>query len=208
MPVRERLPACAAAVLLAGALLLPASAAAQESEPRNLSFEEALPAPGAAPPGWWFIQHAGPTSFEFAIDDKVAKDGKQSLRIQRTGTQPFGLVLQRVKPDRFRGKRARLSAFLRLENVEPYGRGALRDMSGAVLMLRSQGGSGMTLDDMRDRPLRGTKPWTEVSVEIDVPPSANVLEFAAMLSGTGTLWVDAVRLEVVDPSDASATPPK
>jgi hypothetical protein len=208
MHVRENLPAVVAAFLLAGALLLPSVAAAQDLEPRNLSFEEPPAAPGDAPPGWWFIQHAGPTSFEFAIDDQVAKEGKQSLRIRRTGTQPFGLVLQRIKPDRFRGKRVRLSAFLRLDNVEPFGRGALRDMSGAVLMLRSEGGTGMVLDDMRERPLRGTRPWTEVSAEIDVPLSANTLEFAAMLSGTGTLWVDAVRLEVVEPGGASGPPQK
>ena len=208
MHIRGSLPAFAAVVVLAGALLPPGVAPAQELEPRNLSFEASPAQPGDPPPGWWFIQHAGPPSFEFAIDDQVAKDGKQSLRIKRTGAQPFGLALQRIKPDRFRGKRVRLSAFLRLDNVEPYGRGALRDMSGAVLMLRSEGGGGMVLDDMRDRPLRGTKPWTEVSVEIEVPATANTLEFAATLSGTGTLWVDAVKLEVVEPSGVSATPQK
>ncbi len=77
-------------------------------------------------------------------------------------------------------------------------------MSGAVLMLRSEGGTGMVLDDMRERPLRGTKPWTEVSAEIDVPLTASTLEFAAVLSGAGTLWVDAVRLEVVEPGGAPA----
>ena len=105
------------------------------------------------------------------------------------------MVSQTIKADRFRGKRIRLTAFLRLDNVEPYGSGALREWSGAVLVLRSQG----ALDDMRDRPLRGTKPWTRVSAEIDVPPMAPVIEFGAMLSGTGTLWVDAFKLEAVAP---------
>lgn len=203
MHLRKSLPAYAAAVLFANALLLAGSARALDVEPRNMSFEEPTATPGGPPPGWWYIQHAGPPSFEFAIDDKVAKDGKQSLRIKRTGAEPFGLVLQGVRANRFRGKRVRLSAFLRLDNVEAYGTGPLADMSGAVLMLRSQGTGPMVLDDMRDRPLRGTKPWTEVSVEIDVPATATVVEFGATLSGSGTLWADAFALEVVEPGAAA-----
>lgn len=186
----------AAVVLFASVLLFAPGAHALGTEPVNMSFEEAPETPGGPPPGWWFIQHAGPPSFEFVLDDRITKDGKKSLRIRRTGTQPFGLVSQRIAAEHYRGKRVRLSAFLRLENVESYGRGAWRDMSGAVLMLRSQG----VLDDMRDRPLRGTKPWTKVSVEIDVPPGAGSLEFAPMLSGTGTLWATDFKLEVVPPA--------
>ena len=191
--IRKSLPAFAAAVLFTIALFPSSVAEAQETEPHNLSFEDPMEAAAGRPPGWWFIQHAGETSFEFAIDDEVAKDGKHSLRIRRTGKEPFGLVSQTIKADRFRGKHVRLSAFLRLDNVEAYGRGALREWSGAVLTLRSEG----ALDDMRDRPLRGTKPWTRVSVEIDVPSTAAVIEFGAMLSGTGALWVDAFKLEAV-----------
>jgi hypothetical protein len=170
---------------------------AQENEPRNLSFEEPTPV-GGSPPGWWFIQHAGAPSFEFAIDDRISKDGQRSLRIKRTGTEPFGLILQTVRGGQFRGKRVRLTAFLRLDNVEPFGRGALRDMSGATLLLRSQGNGAFALDDMRDRPLRGTKAWSKAGVEIDVPPTADIVEFGATLSGTGTLWATAFKLEVVE----------
>lgn len=204
--VAMSLSAVAAAALFAGVLLVANGASAQDTEPRNLSFEERPPTPRAPPPGWWYVQHAGPPSFEYALDDQVAKDGKYSMRIKRTGKEPFGLVLQRIKADHFRGKRVRLSAFLRLDNVEPYGVGALREMSGAVLMLRSQAGGPMVLDDMREHPLRGTLPWTEASVEIDVPATATTLEFAAMLSGSGTLWADGLRLEVVDPGAAAFTP--
>jgi hypothetical protein len=187
--------ALAANAVFAIAMLLASVARAQETEPRNLSFEE--PATGGSrAPGWSFIQHAGEQSFEFTIDDQVAKDGKNSLRIKRTGTQPFGEVLQTIKADRFRGKRVRLTAFLRLDNVDAYGR---RRASGAVLILRSDGVGGRTFDDMRDRPLSGTKPWTEVSVEIDVPPTASRIDFGAGLTGSGTLWVDAVKLEAVVP---------
>ena len=200
MRIRQSLIVFAAVLLSVSALLLVSVAQAQETEPRNLSFEDPpMDAEGGRPPGWWFVQHAGETSFEFAIDDRVAKDGKRSLRIRRTGKQPFGLVLQKIKADRFRGKRVRLTAFLRLENVEAYGHGALREISGATLMLRSGG----ALDDMRDRPLRGTKPWTEVSVEISVPATATVVDFGATLSGSGTLWVDAVKLEAVVQNGAS-----
>ena len=88
---RHKLPAFAAAVLFVCVLAPVGDAPAQENEPRNLSFEEPAPANGF-PPGWWFIQHAGRPSFEFAIDDRAFKAGQRSLRIKRTGTEPFGLV--------------------------------------------------------------------------------------------------------------------
>ena len=71
---RRWLPAFATALLFV-CILAPANkVSAQGSEPRNLSFEEPVPVDGF-PPGWWFIQHAGPPSFEFAIDDDTAHTG-------------------------------------------------------------------------------------------------------------------------------------
>ena len=203
---RHKLPAFAAAVLFVCVLAPVGDAQGQESEPRNLSFEEPAAANGF-PPGWWFIQHAGRPSFEFAIDDRAFKAGQRSLRIKRTGTEPFGLVLQGVKADRFRGKRVQLTALLRLDQVDAFGKGAMRDMSGAALMLRTQGGVASALDDMRDRPMRGTKDWAVVRVEIDVPATADRVEFGAVLSGTGTLWATAFKLEVVEPNAAARTTP-
>lgn len=198
-----------AAILLAGALSLASAVHGQGVEPRNLGFEDLPETAGGSPPGWSFTEHAGKTSFEFAIDDQVVKEGKHSVRIKRTGTQPFGLLSQWIKADRFRGKRARFSAFLRLDNVEPFGRGGSSNRSGAVLILRSGVGGGvLTFNDMRDHPLLGTMPWTEVSVELDVPPMADTIEFGAMLRGSGTLWVDAAKLEVVAPSTGSAASAK
>jgi hypothetical protein len=200
---RLHLSALAAAVLFIGFLAPVSDVAAQESEPRNLSFDDATPA-GGAPPGWSFIQHAGPPSFEFAVDNKAPKGSHHSLRIKRTGAEPFGLVAQGIKADRFRGKRARLTAQLRLDDVQAF---AMRDFSGATLMLRSMASGGvLALDDMRDRPLRGTKAWTKAQVEIDVPANVDRIEFGANLSGTGTLWVTAFRLEVVEPGAAKTTP--
>jgi hypothetical protein len=204
MPARDILPAFAAVLLFAVAPPPAAAVSGDGTEPRNMSFEEPAPDKGP-PPGWWFVQHAGPPSFEFALDDQVAQDGRYSLRIRRTGAEPFGLVMQRIRADRFRAKRARLTAFLCLDHVEAYGPGVLREMSGAVLMLRSQGAGILTLEDMRDRPLRGTKPWTEVSVEIDVPEAASIIEFGAELSGSGTMWADAFTLEVIESLPAQET---
>ena len=195
MPIRGNLLAFAVAAVFANALLLASVAHALETEARNLSFEDSTQATGGRAPGWEFLQHGGTPSFELAIDDQVAKDGKHSLRIKRTGPEPYCLASQTIKADRFRGKRIRLTAFMRLDNVESFGRG----MSGAFLLLKSDGGGSRSFDDMRDRPLRGTKPWTEVNLEIDVPSAAAVIEFGAGLTGSGTLWVDAFKLEAVTP---------
>jgi hypothetical protein len=185
--------------LLAGVLLLAATPAFSfDASPRDLSFEETADASDGNS-AWTFIQHAGEESFEFAIDKDVAKQGKKSLRIRRTGNQPFGLASQKIRADRFLGKRVRFSGYVRLENVEPYGTGVLRTFSGAALMLRINGASGtiLFLDDMRNRPLRGNSDWKQVSLEADVPLEAATIEFGPVLSGSGTVWFDAATLQEV-----------
>jgi hypothetical protein len=52
---------------------------------------------------------------------------------------------------------------------------------------------------MRDRRLRGDREWQRVVIEMAVPADASEVELSAVLQGTGTLWVDDVRLEVVGP---------
>jgi erythromycin esterase len=62
------------------------------------------------------------------------------------------------------------------------------------------------LDAMHDRRLVGTKDWTYAQIVVDVPNDALGLQFGATLSGSGTGWVDDMRLEVVG-NDVAVTVP-
>ena len=170
-----------------------------------MGFEEALSNRGTTP-AWGFVQHAGEPSFEIAVDDTIAHEGKQSLRLKRTGKQHYALASQIILADRYRGKRVRFSGYLRLADVHAFGPGKLGEISGTGLLLRvSLPGSDLFFDDMRDRPMRGTHEWTRVSIEVDVPPDAYMIEFGAHLSGSGAVWFDGAELTVLPPAVSSAS---
>ncbi|MCA9492492.1 MAG: hypothetical protein KC621_21310 [Myxococcales bacterium] len=61
-----------------------------------------------------------------------------------------------------------------------------------------RGAESVAFDNMQDRALGGTQPWARHSVVLDVPKDATALVYGALLSGRGRVWVDDVRLEVVD----------
>lgn len=197
----SRMKRRAASCILSLAIVTGSGAAhALDLEPHNTGFEEPVSS-RAGPPAWSFIQHAGAPSFEMVVDDRIAQEGTHSLRIRRTGAEPYGSASQRIQADRYRGKRVRYSAWLRMDDVNAFGPGILGEISGSGLVLRVDvNGRDLFFDDMRDRPLRGTRPWTRFSIEADVPPEAVGIEFGVQLSGTGAVWFDAAQLEVVSPA--------
>lgn len=185
-------PGPAAPMAPAAAQAAPAAAAAPVAVPlANAGFEALPPEAGSAFPGWVTMQHAGEKSYEFSLDETVAIEGRRSLRIVNVGREPFGLVAQRLDAREVRGRRVRASAAMRLQGVA--GR-------GASLNLRAErSGAIVAHEFMRDRRLRGDREWQRVVIEMAVPADASEVELSAVLQGTGTLWVDDVRLEVVGP---------
>ena len=61
--------------------------------------------------------------------------------------------------------------------------------------------AGATLEQnfMLDRPVKGTTPWTRYTITIAMPKNADSVEVGAMMRGKGSLWLDDVGLEFVDP---------
>ena len=53
-------------------------------------------------------------------------------------------------------------------------------------------------DNMQDRAIKGTQPWTRHEVVLDVDPKATHIAFGILLSGKGAAWIDDVAFEVVD----------
>ena len=55
-----------------------------------------------------------------------------------------------------------------------------------------------TFDNMSDRQLTGSTDWSEYSLVIDVPEDSYSLYFGVIIFGVGKMWLDQVRLEIVD----------
>jgi hypothetical protein len=165
---------------------MPAAAAAAV----NLDFE--VPAgehglsqgwdqPGAQP-------HSGGEGYEVIADREVAHGGKSSGRIRFVNerTHTFGTLTQVVAADAWRGKRLRLSGWVRTAGITS-------GFGGLWLRVDPELG----FDNMRDRGVQGTTSWSRYEVILDVPQEATQIAFGALLSGNGSLWVDDLSLEAV-----------
>ena len=55
-------------------------------------------------------------------------------------------------------------------------------------------------DGEKDRSIKGTTDWTEYEIVLDVPLNATKLAYGVLLVGTGQVWFDNIKFEVVDNS--------
>jgi len=163
----------------------------------NLDFE-APPGEHSLSQGW--DQHgvtppSGGEGYEIKADREVAHGGRASGRIRLVNehTHTFGTLTQAIAADAFRGKRVRLSGWLRTRDV---------DSGFAGLWLRIDPALGF--DNMSDRGVKGTTEWSRYEVVLDVPKEAENVVFGALLVGGGTAWVDDLELAAVGPATPEA----
>jgi hypothetical protein len=169
----------------------PSAPAASRYALTNAGFESTDRGPRGDPPGWFSFQHAGDLSYRYVVDTAEPRSGARSLRIDNIGPEPYGAVAQSVRAGPYRGKVAKLTAWLRTKDAND---------NGAVLTLLVLA-AGATLEQnfMLDRPVKGTTPWTRYTITIPVARSADAIEVGAMMRGKGSLWFDDVEVEFVDP---------
>jgi len=119
------------------------------------------------------------------------------LRFRAAGAPGgFGTVMQSIDAARYRGGRVRFSAVIRGREITGW----------AGLWLRVDSASrGKVLDNMQDRPLRGTTGWTEAANVLDVAEDAGSVHFGLLLGGAGAVDLAAPRFEIVG-TDVPVTP--
>ena len=148
---------------------------------------------GVFPDGWTGGSSV-PNAFEVGYDAGVRRGGKYAgyirSRATRQDTNSFGALSQSVAADGWRGQRIRLSGHVRGDDIVGRGGGLWVRVDGAT--------STLAFDNMIDfgRGLAGSTDWHEVSIVLDVPQEAIGIAFGALLSGTGVMRTDDVRLEV------------
>ena len=144
-------------------------------------------------PGWW---HAGsnPAGYAVGVDRAVRHRGRASARLKSIGARPrgFGSLMQMSNAEEVRGKRVRMSAWVKTENVA----------SHAGLWMRVDGPSQdaakpLASDAMQNRGLVGTHDWQKYEIVLDIASEAVDIAFGAHLSGGGTIWVDDIQFETL-----------
>lgn len=146
------------------------------------------------PRGWL----GGGRSYELARDTDVKHGGAASgaIRSAADADAGFGTFTQGVKAEKYRGKRARLSGWIRADGVAGW--------SGLWMRVDGKEKTGLAFDNMSDRAVKDTSDWTQFQVVLDVPDNAEQLYFGCLLAGKGKIWVDDMALEVVG-SDVPTT---
>lgn len=140
----------------------------------------------------WIKAGSHPNSYEMVPAKDATRESTEIMTIRSTEEDipGFGTLLQTASADKYKGKRLRMSADMRT-----------KDASRAAFWLRAdqRGGKGMLLlDNMNERPITGTTEWKRYEIEMDVPEEATHIIYGAMLTSTGQIWFDNVRLETVD----------
>lgn len=166
----------------------------------TLSTAPAAPASAGVPSGW-IAAGSAPRDYDMGADQAVAHLGKASGFIRSKADKPsgFGTLMQMCRADRYRGRRVRMSAWVKSESIPGW----------ASVWMRVDGEDGKVLafDNMQSRPIKGTTAWTRHEVVLDVAPNAKNLAFGILLDGTGAAWIDEVGFEVVDKSVATTGMP-
>lgn len=156
-------------------------------------------APGLAEPWWLSGDHRdGQYQGSLTLRGDVATGDLRSAQ-SRLWRDAFGTVARDLDPAALRGRRVRLRARVRSQGVQ--------DWCG--LWMRVDGAdedAPLGFDNMEDRALRGTTPWRDVAVVLDVPRPARNLAYGFLLSGAGSMEVQDLVLEVVGP-EVPATDP-
>ncbi len=138
----------------------------------------------------WFVSGAGASAYDVTTVD-VGACGTRAVHVTTKGLEPKGPigVLQTFRADDFRGARVRYTATVDAHELTGWG----------GLFFRADDATRKTLafDDMRARPLRGTRSCARLSVVVDVPATAELLSLGLSLAGPGTLELSDIALEKV-----------
>ena len=143
-------------------------------------------------PKGWLKGGSHASLYDMGVDKGSGFKGKNAgtIRSIEKSINGFGTLMQSFPAGKYCGKRIRMTGVLRTAEVN----------SGAALWLRvDDGTSGKTLafDNMTDRQIKGTTAWKKYTIVLDVPPTSTLIAFGALLNGTGQLWFDEIKFEIV-----------
>lgn len=150
-------------------------------------------------PKGWFKAGSKPKSYDMGMDPGAGQDGSNAATIQSIDKKidGFGTMMQNCLPMNYLGHRIRLSGLLKTKDVSEWSGLWLRiDQKGTE---RTLGFDNMK-DGKEDRSVKGTTEWKNYSIVLDVPLNASNIAYGALLVGTGQIWFDHLKFEIVDSS--------
>lgn len=140
----------------------------------------------------WILSGSQPYNYEMKADGKVFHTGSKSgLLCSKTavGEDQFATMMQSFSSDRWKGKRIKLTCFLKTENVQK---------CGMWCRIDNHSGDVIQFDNMENRAISGTNDWNLYSIVLDIPEESISIHFGILLTGAGKVWVDDFKFNEVD----------
>jgi hypothetical protein len=143
------------------------------------------------------------------IDRSTTYSSTASARIQATATQTtsYGYISTRIPADYFRGKRVRLTAYVRTAwqplIQPPLAASLYMEVPGTLDGRPTDPAIPMSSDGLLPGEMFGGD-WTKRTIVLDIPTQADYLLLGLKVGGNGTAWLDDAKLELVG-SDVPTT---
>lgn len=143
-------------------------------------------------PKGWHKAGSDRDSYDMGIDAGSGLGNSKAATIQSNTDRVtgFGTLMQNFRPGNYRGKKIRMTGYMKSYDVDGW----------AGFWLRIDGEPGtyaLAFDNMQDRPIKGTTGWTKYEVVLNVSENAENIAFGALLVGQGKIWFDNIRFEEI-----------
>ena len=140
----------------------------------------------------WFAAGSHPKDYEMSLDHTGAHGGNACAYLKSVApeTNGFGTLMQMFKADEYRGKRVRMSGYVKAKDASDW----------AGLWMRVDGARKdemLAFDNMEDRAIKGTIDWKRYEIVLYVPENSEMVAFGLLLSGKGQVWMDDLQFETV-----------
>ncbi|WP_426322213.1 transcriptional regulator [Pseudoduganella sp. R-43] len=154
----------------------------------------ALAQPTASLDKSWYLAGENPDLYEIGADPNGYRRGSfaKFLRAKTDDRKAWATLMQTIAADKYRGKRVRLSAQVRADSIGAW--------SGLWMRVDLENGETDGFYNSQDKPIKGSADWQLRSVTLDVAENADVVLFGVNGVGGGTVWIDDLKMEVVDKS--------
>lgn len=143
-------------------------------------------------PKGWFKAGSAPDKYDMGVDPGKGRNGGNAATIQSNvrKTRGFGTLMQGCDPDKYLGKRVRMSGYMKSIDVDGW----------AGFWFRVDGpnkNESLSFDNMYNRRVTGTTEWKKYEIVLNVPKEATRLAYGALLDGPGQIWFENLEFEIV-----------
>lgn len=140
----------------------------------------------------WHKAGTKPKSYEIGFDKSTYKTGSKSAYLKSIDNKikGFGTLMQQCDAKDYLGKKIKMSAYIKSEDV--------KNWAGMWLRIDSKYGRRVLgFDNMQKRAIKGTTDWKKYEIILDVPPDSGSLNYGFLIDGTGQIWFDQLSIEII-----------